>query len=61
MSLDQNLFTLHFTPYKDDPNVLDLADPSGVVHYRKHRVQGQTYEMNIYGKQCLFHYTPIPL
>ena len=50
MSLDKNLFTLQFTPSPDDPNVIDLVDPSGVVHYRKHRVQGATYEINVYGE-----------
>ena len=50
MSLDKNLFTLQFTPNPDDPNVIDLVDPSGAVHYRKHRVQGTTYEINVYGK-----------
>lgn len=49
MSLDKNLFTLQFTPSPDDPNVIDLVDPSGVVHYRKHRAQGATYEINVYG------------
>jgi hypothetical protein len=49
MSLDKNLFTLQFTPSADDTNVIDLVDPSGVVHYRKHRVQGATYEINVYG------------
>lgn len=49
MSLDKNLFTLQFTPSPDDPNVIDLVDPSGVVHYRKQRVPGATYEINVYG------------
>ena len=49
MSLDKNLFTLQFTPSPDDPNVIDLVDPSGVAHYRKHRVPGATYEINVYG------------
>ena len=49
MSLDKNLFTLQFTPSPNDPNVIDLVDPSGVVHYRKHRVQGAVYEINVYG------------
>ena len=49
MSLDKNLFTLQFTPSPSDPNVIDLVDPSGVVHYRKHRVQGAAYEINVYG------------
>ena len=50
MSLDKNLFTLQFTPSPDDSNVIDLVDPSGVVHYRKNRVQSATYEINVCGK-----------
>lgn len=50
MSLDKNLFTLQFTPSPNDPNVIDLIDPSGVVHYRKHRIQGATYEIHVYGR-----------
>ena len=57
MSLDKNLFTLQFTPSPDDPDVIDLVDPSGVVHYRKHRVQSATYQINVYGKT--FHPHPI--
>lgn len=49
MSLDKNLFTLQFTSSPDKPNVIDLVDPSGVVHYRKNRVQGATYEINVQG------------
>ena len=56
MSLDKNLFTLQFTPSPDDPNVIDLVDPSGVVHYRKHRVQGATYEINVYGRAAHPHF-----
>ncbi|KAK1222126.1 hypothetical protein PQX77_015054 [Marasmius sp. AFHP31] len=48
MSLDQNLFTLIVTPHKDDPNVIDLVDPSGTIHYRKQRVAGQTYTAEVY-------------
>ena len=50
MSLDKNLFTLQFASSSDDPSVIDLVDPSGVVHYRKNRVQGTSYEVNVYGK-----------
>jgi len=57
MSLDKNLFTLQFTPSPDDPDLIDLVDPSGVVHYRKHRVQSATYQINVYGKT--FHPRPI--
>ena len=49
MSLDQNLFTLNVQPNKDDPNVLDLIDPSGNGHYRKERVAGTVYKINVYG------------
>ena len=49
MSLDQNLFTLLFAPSKDDPNVTDLVDPSENPHYRKERVIGETYRINVYG------------
>jgi hypothetical protein len=57
MSLDKNLFTLQFIPSSDDPNVIDLVDPSGAAHYRKHWVQGATYQINVYGKT--FHPCPI--
>ena len=49
MSLDQNLFTLNFAPSKDDPNVTELIDPSERPHYRKERVQGNVYRINVYG------------
>jgi hypothetical protein len=50
MSLDKNLFTLTFTPHKDNPNVIDLVDPSGTVHYRKQRVTGiAEYRIEVYG------------
>ena len=50
MSLDQNLFTLHLTQHKDHPNVVDLVDPSGVVHYRKQRILGiPEYKAEVYG------------
>ncbi|KAK7683402.1 hypothetical protein QCA50_013665 [Cerrena zonata] len=48
MSLDQNLFTLNIEPSKDDPNVLDLTDPSGNAHYKKARVPGNVYKINVY-------------
>lgn len=48
MSLDKNLFTLHFTPNKDAPNVTDLIDPAGTIHYRKQRLPGATYEVEVY-------------
>ncbi|KAJ2912629.1 hypothetical protein MD484_g7784, partial [Candolleomyces efflorescens] len=48
MSLDQNLFTLVFTPNKDHPNVTDLVDPSGTVHYHKRRVAGAEYKIEVF-------------
>lgn len=51
MSLDK--FTLQFTPSPDDPNVIDLVDPSGVVHYRERRVQGATYEIHVCGRAAI--------
>ena len=52
MSLDQNLFTLLVTPNTSDTTgtVLDLVDPSGNVHYRKRRILGQVYKIEVYGK-----------
>ena len=49
MSLDKNLFTLLFTPNNDHPNVIDLVDPSGTVHYRKRRVPTPEYRIEVYG------------
>jgi len=48
MSLDKNLFTLLFTPNNDHPNVIDLVDPSGTVHYRKQRVLTPEYKIEVY-------------
>lgn len=48
MSLDKNLFTLLVTPHKDDPNVIDLVDPAGTIHYRKQRVPGAVYTIQVY-------------
>ncbi|KAG1723238.1 uncharacterized protein EDB91DRAFT_1271967 [Suillus paluster] len=50
MSLDQNLFTLLLTPNASAPNelVTDLTDPSGNVHYRKRRIPGQVYRIEVY-------------
>ncbi|KAH9941495.1 hypothetical protein B0H21DRAFT_546480 [Amylocystis lapponica] len=48
MSLDQNLFTLNIGPNSEDPSVVDLADPSGKLHYRKQRVPGSVYSVNVY-------------
>lgn len=50
MSLDQNLFTLNFVPSKDDPNVTELVDPAERPHYRKERVLGSVYKMDVYGE-----------
>ncbi|KAF9533669.1 hypothetical protein CPB83DRAFT_757508 [Crepidotus variabilis] len=48
MSLDKNLFTLVFTPHKDNSNVVDLVDPSETIHYRKQRVPGAEYKIEVY-------------
>ncbi|KAL0955120.1 hypothetical protein HGRIS_004035 [Hohenbuehelia grisea] len=48
MSLDQNLFTLIVSPNKDDPSVIDLVDPAGTIHYRKQRIPGQEYNVEVY-------------
>lgn len=50
MSLDKNLFTLHVTQNKDNPLVVDLIDPSGTVHYRKQRLPGIEYKVEVYGR-----------
>lgn len=49
MSLDQNLFTLNVTPNAADPDVVDLVDTVGTVHYRKRKVQGETYTIEVSG------------
>ncbi|KAG6837359.1 hypothetical protein H0H93_010961 [Arthromyces matolae] len=56
MSLDQNLFTLHVTPNKDNPHLVDLIDPSGTIHYQKLRLPGAEYKMEVYGTMfsCIF-------
>jgi hypothetical protein len=51
MSLDQNLFTLLLTPNKEDANVVDLVGTDGTIHYRKQRMPGSTYSVNVYGMQ----------
>ncbi|KAI0955322.1 hypothetical protein AcW1_006938 [Taiwanofungus camphoratus] len=48
MSLDQNLFTLHVTPNPEDPNVVDLVDATGTVHYRKQKIPGNVYSIVVY-------------
>ncbi|KAA1475541.1 hypothetical protein DENSPDRAFT_842339, partial [Dentipellis sp. KUC8613] len=48
MSLDQNLFTLTIAPQADDPAFVDLADASGTVHYRKQRIPGTAYHINVF-------------
>ena len=51
MSLDQNLFTLVVTPSQEDPNVIDLVDTAGVIHYRKQRLAvTPMYTVEIYGR-----------
>ncbi|KAF7298153.1 hypothetical protein HMN09_01036900 [Mycena chlorophos] len=48
MSLDNNLFTLLVTPSSQNPLIVDLNDPSGTPHYRKQRVPGPVYKMELY-------------
>ncbi|KAJ4470113.1 hypothetical protein J3R30DRAFT_3301509 [Lentinula aciculospora] len=48
MSLDQNLFTLIVTRSTLDPNVVDLVDLVGQIHYRKQRVSGPMYKAEVY-------------
>ena len=50
MSLDQNLFTLNVLPKGTSGNELELVEPSGTVHYRKERVVGSVYTINLYGE-----------
>jgi hypothetical protein len=50
MSLDHNLFTLHFKPNEEHPSVTDLVDGAGIVQYQKQRASGTPeYRMNVYG------------
>ncbi|KAJ7647580.1 hypothetical protein FB45DRAFT_998609 [Roridomyces roridus] len=46
MSLDNNLFTLVVTPTAE--NVVDLVDTTGRAHYRKQRIPGPVYRMELY-------------
>ncbi|KAJ3899555.1 hypothetical protein F5879DRAFT_787790, partial [Lentinula edodes] len=48
MTLDQNLFTLQIKPSPTDPTLVDLADPSGNVFYRKERSTGVAYNLSLY-------------
>ncbi|GAW07865.1 hypothetical protein LENED_009886 [Lentinula edodes] len=48
MTLDQNLFTLQIKPSPTDPTLVDLADPSGNVFYRKERSTGVGYNVSLY-------------
>ena len=54
MSLDKNLFTLYLTQNKENPLVVDLVDPSGTIHYRKQRLPGIEYKVEIYGMITLW-------
>ncbi|KAI0030184.1 hypothetical protein K488DRAFT_54773 [Vararia minispora EC-137] len=47
MSLDQNLFTLNVIPDPSTPSATDLVDPVGTAHYRKVRVGGPLYRMDL--------------
>ena len=51
MSLDQNLFTLNVLP--KGANEFELVEPSGTVHYRKERVLGTVYTINLHGGCCV--------
>lgn len=57
MSLDQNLFTLSLGASVEEPNALDLTDPSSnTIHYRKRRhpdqEKGETaYAWGMYGER----------
>lgn len=59
MSLDRNLFTLNIVPNDKDPNVLDLVESSGTVHYHKERVHDTLYKINLYGPSLLA-FTRVP-
>ncbi|CCL98557.1 uncharacterized protein FIBRA_00557 [Fibroporia radiculosa] len=48
MSLDQNLFTLNVSPNAKDPNIVDLVDGSGTVHYRKEKLSGTAYTVRLH-------------
>ncbi|KAJ3928693.1 MAG: hypothetical protein NXY57DRAFT_901520 [Lentinula lateritia] len=48
MTLDQNLFTLQIKPSPADPTLVDLADSSGNVFYRKERSFGVGYNVSLY-------------
>ncbi|KZV65112.1 hypothetical protein PENSPDRAFT_587366 [Peniophora sp. CONT] len=48
MSLDQNLFTLNVILDATNPTITDLVDPSGEPHYKKERIGGTPYRMNLY-------------
>ena len=54
MSLDQNLFTLNFNPRDKEPHVVDLIDPSGIVHYRKERSDDEGYSFCLFGMLMSF-------
>lgn len=61
MSLDVNLFTLNFTPDKQNPNITDLVDPSDNPHYRKERIPGSEYRINVYGGRAVYLYPPFTM
>ncbi|TFK52060.1 hypothetical protein OE88DRAFT_1658838 [Heliocybe sulcata] len=47
MSLDQNLFTLNLVQRPDNPLIIDLVDNNGTTHYRKQRVPGTVYKIEL--------------
>ncbi|KZT21173.1 hypothetical protein NEOLEDRAFT_1074096 [Neolentinus lepideus HHB14362 ss-1] len=47
MSLDQNLFTLNLVQRPDNPLVIDLVDSNGIAHYRRHKVPGTVYKIEL--------------
>ena len=50
---------------KDDPNIIDLVDTSNNPYYRKRRVQGTEYKIDVYGTSfgalCVMIYSNITL
>lgn len=47
MSLDQNLFTLNLVQRPDNSAVIDLVDTNGTAHYRKQRIPGSVYKIEL--------------
>lgn len=49
MSQYTSFFTLNIVPNDQNPLVVDLLDPQGVLHYRKQKEPGTVYTVNVYG------------